>query len=136
VAGLSHDLRKVLDKRLTQCKAAEILGLSLRQVERLCRRYRTAGPAALASRRRGRASIAEANAFAPMFMANYNARFAKAPSNAFNAHRPMLPNEKLDDIFTWQETRRVSRSLSFNYQRKHFLLCGNRPIVNRQNGPS
>ena len=49
-------LRKVLDKRLTQCKAAEILGLSLRQVERLCRRYRTAGPAALATRRRGRAS--------------------------------------------------------------------------------
>ena len=49
-------LRKVLDKRLTQHKAAEILGLSLRQVERLCRRYRTAGPAALASRRRGRAS--------------------------------------------------------------------------------
>jgi len=42
-------LRKVLDKRLTQHKAAEILGLSLRQVERLCRRCRTAGPAALAS---------------------------------------------------------------------------------------
>ena len=49
-------LRKVLDKRLTQRKAAEILGLSLRQVERLCRNYRAAGPAALASRRRGRAS--------------------------------------------------------------------------------
>ena len=49
-------LRKVHDKRLTQAKAAEILGLSLRQIERLCRRYRTAGPAALASRRRGRAS--------------------------------------------------------------------------------
>jgi transposase len=49
-------LRKVHDKRLTQAKAAEILGLSLRQIERLCRRYRTVGPAALASRRRGRAS--------------------------------------------------------------------------------
>src|SRR5664279_2101836 len=49
-------LRKVLDKRLTQRKAAEILGLSLRQIERLCRNYRTAGPAALTSRRRGRAS--------------------------------------------------------------------------------
>jgi len=44
-------LRKVLDKRLTQHKAAEILGLSLRQVERLCRRCRTARPAVLASRR-------------------------------------------------------------------------------------
>jgi transposase len=43
-------------KRLTQRKAAEILGLSLRQVERLRQRYRTEGLAALASRRRGRAS--------------------------------------------------------------------------------
>jgi transposase len=49
-------VRKVLEKRLTQRKAAEILGLSLRQIERLCRNYRTAGPAALTSRRRGRAS--------------------------------------------------------------------------------
>ena len=49
-------VRKVLEKRLTQRKAAEILGLSLRQIERLCRNYRAAGPAALASRRRGRAS--------------------------------------------------------------------------------
>ncbi|HZM11416.1 MAG TPA: ISNCY family transposase [Candidatus Limnocylindrales bacterium] len=73
-------------------------------------------------RLQGISSIAEANAFAPTFLADYNARFAKAPSNAFDAHRPMLPSEKLDDIFTWQETRRVSRSLSFNYQRKLFLL--------------
>ena len=49
-------LRKVHEKRLTQRKAAEVLGLSLRQVERLCQRYRMEGPAALASRRRGRAS--------------------------------------------------------------------------------
>jgi transposase len=49
-------LRRVHEKRLTQRKAAELLKLSLRQVERLCQRYRTAGPAALASRRRGRAS--------------------------------------------------------------------------------
>jgi hypothetical protein len=58
-------------------------------------------------RLQGISSIAEANAFAPTFIADYNARFAKAPSNVFDAHRSMLPNEKLDDIFTWQETRRV-----------------------------
>ena len=49
-------LRKVDEKRLTQAKAAEILGLSLRQIERLCRRYRNAGPSALASRQRGQPS--------------------------------------------------------------------------------
>ncbi len=49
-------IRKVLERRLTQSKAAELLGLSLRQVERLCRKYRIAGPAALASGKRGKAS--------------------------------------------------------------------------------
>jgi len=49
-------LCKVHEKRLTQRKAAEVLQLSLRQVDRLCQRYRTEGPASLASRRRGRAS--------------------------------------------------------------------------------
>jgi hypothetical protein len=36
-------LRKVHEKRLTQRKAAELLKLSLRQVERLCRSYREQG---------------------------------------------------------------------------------------------
>ena len=38
-------LRKVHEKRLPQRKAAELLKLSLRQVERLCRSYREQGPA-------------------------------------------------------------------------------------------
>lgn len=42
--------------RLTQHEAAKQLGLSVRQVKRLVRRYRQDGPAALASRRRGRPS--------------------------------------------------------------------------------
>jgi hypothetical protein len=34
----------------------------------------------------------------------------------------LLPTENLDEIFTWQETRQVSQSLTFNYQRQLFLL--------------
>ena len=67
-------------------------------------------------------SVDAANAFAPKFIADYNTRFGKAPSNAFDAHRPVLATEKLDDIFTWQETRRVSQSLTFSYQKRLFLL--------------
>jgi len=33
-----------------------------------------------------------------------------------------LPTEVLDEIFTWQETSKLSQSLSFNYQRQLFLL--------------
>jgi len=42
-------------------------------------------------------------------------------SGAVDAHRPVLATENLDDIFTWQETRQVSQSLTFNYQRQLFL---------------
>jgi hypothetical protein len=44
---------RVTERRLTQWKAAERLGLSLRQVERLCRSFRKHGAAGLASRQRG-----------------------------------------------------------------------------------
>ena len=47
-------VRKVVAKRLTQREAALRLGLSVRQVKRLVRRYRDGGRAGLVSRRRGR----------------------------------------------------------------------------------
>jgi transposase len=47
---------RVLERRLTQRTAAEQLGLSLRQVERLCRAFRSDGAAGLVSRKRGRRS--------------------------------------------------------------------------------
>ena len=45
---------RVIERRLTQWKAAEQLDLSLRQVQRLCRSFRKDGPAGLISRQRGR----------------------------------------------------------------------------------
>ena len=47
-------VRKVSARRLRQREAAEQLGLSVRQVKRLLRRYRDRGAAGLVSRRRGR----------------------------------------------------------------------------------
>ena len=37
-------LGRVLERRLTQVKAAEQLGLGVRQLERLCRKLRLEGP--------------------------------------------------------------------------------------------
>ena len=56
------------------------------------------------------------------FAADFNARFAKKPRNDFDAHRSLLADENLDDIFCWQELRKVSKSLTINYQRRLFLL--------------
>jgi len=49
-------ISRVIERRLTQRKAAERLGLSVRQVERLCRAFRTDGATGLVSRKRGRPS--------------------------------------------------------------------------------
>jgi hypothetical protein len=49
-------IQRVCRKALRQRQAAELLGLSVRQVKRLCREYRREGAAALASKRRGRPS--------------------------------------------------------------------------------
>lgn len=45
--------------RLKPGRTAERLGLSVRQIERLCRRYEATGPAGLVSARRGRPSNRE-----------------------------------------------------------------------------
>ena len=49
-------LGRVLERRLTQVQAAERLGLSVRQVRRLCRKLRAEGAPGLVSKQRGRTS--------------------------------------------------------------------------------
>ncbi len=63
-----------------------------------------------------------ANAFAPHFIADFNARFAKPPKSSFNAHRPLREDEDLDIILTWRQPRRVTRSLTVQYDRVIYLL--------------
>jgi len=46
-------IQKVQDKRLKQAKAAECLNLSLRQIKRLCKRYKKDGTIGLISKKRG-----------------------------------------------------------------------------------
>jgi hypothetical protein len=46
-------LGRVLERRLTQVEAGSQLGLSVRQVARLCRKLRTEGPPGLVSKKRG-----------------------------------------------------------------------------------
>jgi len=57
------------------------------------------------------------NQYLPEFMADFNARFGVAPRSTHNAHRPLLATELLDRIFTWQETRVVSKNLTVQYNK-------------------
>ena len=56
------------------------------------------------------------NAFLPAFMADYKARFAKAPFNDKNLHQPMHLRDRLDEAFTWRVERTLSQSLTLQYK--------------------
>ena len=60
--------------------------------------------------------------FLPEFMADYNRRFAKAPAVAYDAHRPLRPEDDLEELFTLQETRRISRQLTVHYKRDLYVI--------------
>ncbi|WP_207001726.1 ISNCY family transposase [Trinickia mobilis] len=77
-------------------------------------------------RLRGISTVEAANAYAPAFVASYNARFAKPPRSDYNAHRPLRDDEDLDTLLTWREPRRVTKSLTVQYDRVIYLLADTR----------
>src|SRR5471030_2704159 len=75
-----------------------------------------------------------ANAYAPHFIADFNGRFGKAPRSAFNAHRPLRDDEDLDLILTSRVPRRVSNSLTVQYDRVIYMLADtveNRSLIHK-----
>jgi len=70
----------------------------------------------------GAATLAEGNALLPGFIADYNARFAKAPANSKDLHRRLGPGDDLDDAFAWKEERTLSRALTLQYDKVLFIL--------------
>jgi hypothetical protein len=70
----------------------------------------------------GISSIAAANALMPHFIETYNAKFAKAPRDPHDAHRPLRQDEDLDLILSWRELRKVSQNLLLHYERKLYVL--------------
>jgi hypothetical protein len=67
-------------------------------------------------------TIEAANSFMPLFIEDYNAKFAKPPRGAHDAHRALRDDEELDLIFSWRELRKVTKSLTLHYERKLLLL--------------
>jgi hypothetical protein len=70
----------------------------------------------------GAATLAEGNALLPAFMADYNARFATAPANNKDLHRPLRAGDDLDNAFAWKEERTLSQALTLQYDKVIFIL--------------
>jgi transposase len=73
-------------------------------------------------RLRGISDRETANAFMPAFVDDYNARFARPARKPHDAHRPLQPYEDLARIFSWQETRTMTRNLVVHYRRATYLI--------------
>ena len=67
-------------------------------------------------------TMAAGNAYVPCFMADFNRRFAKPPRNDFDTHRAVRGDENLELIFTVREPRRVTHSLTLQYDKNLYLL--------------
>ncbi|NTD85833.1 ISNCY family transposase, partial [Agrobacterium tumefaciens] len=73
-------------------------------------------------RLRGIDTIEAANAYAPEFMADFNARFGKPPRNPKDMHRPLADHENLDGAMCRKEVRTLSQALTLRYDKVLFIL--------------
>jgi hypothetical protein len=73
-------------------------------------------------RLRGICTIQDANGYLPEFAQNYNRRFGRPARSDHDAHRPLSEHDNLDDVFTWQEERRVTAQLTVHHKRTMYLL--------------
>lgn len=68
-------------------------------------------------------NIEKANAWLEGFVSDFNRRFARAPRYPKNLYRPITEyREEIDDIFSWQETRKLTKSLTFRYDKMIYLV--------------
>jgi len=72
----------------------------------------------------GISSIADGNDFLEGFRADYNKRFGRTPASDHDAHRRLIKAERvrIDDIFTWQESRAVTRALTLQYDKVIYMI--------------
>jgi hypothetical protein len=70
----------------------------------------------------GLSSIEEAEPYLEEFREDYNRRFSRHPRSTHDAHRTLRDTERLDEIFTLQERRRVTESLTLHYKRGVYVI--------------
>lgn len=78
-------------------------------------------------RLRDLSGIEAGNVYAHEFIQDFNRRFSVVPRSPQDAHRPLRPIDDLDRILTWQETRTLSKNLTFQYKKVIYQIITSRP---------
>ena len=66
---------------------------------------------------------------------DFNARFARAPFDSRDLHRPLAAHDDLDEALAWKEQRTVTQNLTLQYDKVLFLLEPNkitRPLARQR----
>ena len=61
-------------------------------------------------------NIEDANRFLPGFLEKHNRKYGQNPRNPEDGHRPLREHDNLQRIFARRTTRKLSKSLSFQYE--------------------
>jgi transposase len=77
-------------------------------------------------RLRAISSMAEANAYLPEFIKEYNSRFAVAARSGEDAHRRLAADEDLDRTLTLCERRTLSKNLTLSYNNVIYQIATKR----------
>lgn len=72
-------------------------------------------------------SLSAGNAYLPTFRDDFNRRFAEEPRSFVDAHRPLTAKDDLAHILTWQETRTLSKNLTFQFENVAYQIQTQRP---------
>src|SRR5664280_1927291 len=64
----------------------------------------------------------QGNKFLPEFMAKFNKKFGIEAIDSRNMHRTLLPHEDLNEIFSWQDNRTLSKNLTLQYDKVLYLI--------------
>jgi transposase len=75
------------------------------------------------------------NAFLGEFMDDFNHRFAVQPKSSHDAHRPLSKSENLARIFTWQESRVLSKNLTLQFRKMVYQIQVERPSYAMRKAP-
>jgi hypothetical protein len=78
-------------------------------------------------RLRGISDWQAGNAFLPDFMDDFNRRFAVQPRSSYDAHRPLSNADDLAYIFTWRESRTLSKNLTLQFHHLVYQIQVDRP---------
>lgn len=123
-------LNRVLERRLTQLGRAlselniDILCANTPQAKgRVERAHLTLQDRLVKELRlRNISTIVDADAYAPEFAEDFDARFAKEPLSKHDVHRPVRDDENLERIRSHREVRKVSKELTVHFRRGLYLL--------------